>query len=203
MQKVNLTSNSELTFSTAYRQYSSENDRLEAHISTDCGATWTSIFNEAGSTLAHGLGASSAGFTPNAASQWHAHVVDLSTYDNTSDVVIKFTGTSGYGNNLFLDDINIGPNNPGSVNENGISKLSIFPNPFNNQTSITFNVESRERTNIEVINALCQNVQSFDLGVVSGAQTISLDAENLANGLYIVNIMTRKNTITSRVTVNK
>ena len=33
-------------------QYQAENDRLEVHVSTDCGVTWTSVYNKAGGDLA-------------------------------------------------------------------------------------------------------------------------------------------------------
>ncbi|MBG15019.1 MAG: hypothetical protein CL853_01555 [Crocinitomicaceae bacterium] len=92
---------------------------------------------------------------------------------------------------------------PSSINENGINELSIFPNPFSYNATISFNVEGLERTTIEVINTIGQNVQSFDLGVVSGNQMVQLDATELPAGFYLINIKSGNNTVTSRVTVNK
>ena len=89
------------------------------------------------------------------------------------------------------------------LNESGINELSIFPNPFTNNATISFNVEGLERTTIEVINTIGQNVQSFDLGTVTGNQLVQLDATELPAGFYLVSISSGKNTITSRVTVNK
>ena len=89
------------------------------------------------------------------------------------------------------------------LNENGINELSIFPNPFTNNATISFNVEGLERTTIEVINTIGQNVQSFDLGTVTGNQLVQLDATELPAGFYLVSITSGKNTVTSRVTVNK
>ena len=89
------------------------------------------------------------------------------------------------------------------LNENGINELSIFPNPFTNNATISFNVEGLERTTIEVINTIGQNVQSFDLGTVTGNQLVQLDATEFPAGFYLVSISSGKNTVTSRVTVNK
>ena len=89
------------------------------------------------------------------------------------------------------------------LNENGINELSIFPNPFTNNATISFNVEGLERTTIEVINTIGQNVQSFDLGTVTGNQLVQIDATELPAGFYLVSITSGKNTVTSRVTVNK
>ena len=74
------------------------------------------------------------------------------------------------------------------LNENGINELSIFPNPFTNNATISFNVEGLERTTIEVINTIGQNVQSFDLGTVTGNQLVQLDATELPAGFYLVSI---------------
>ena len=89
------------------------------------------------------------------------------------------------------------------LNENGINELSIFPNPFTNNATISFTVEGLERTTIEVINTIGQNVQSFDLGTVTGNQLVQIDATELPAGFYLVSITSGKNTVTSRVTVNK
>ena len=89
------------------------------------------------------------------------------------------------------------------LNENGINELSIFPNPFTNNATISFTIEGLERTTIEVINTIGQNVQSFDLGTVTGNQLVQLDATELPAGFYLVSITSGKNTVTSRVTVNK
>lgn len=89
------------------------------------------------------------------------------------------------------------------LNENGINELSIFPNPFTNNATISFTVEGLERTTIEVINTIGQNVQSFDLGTVTGNQLVQFDATELPAGFYLVSITSGKNTVTSRVTVNK
>ena len=90
-----------------------------------------------------------------------------------------------------------------NINENGINELSIFPNPFSYNATISFNVEGLERTTIEVFNTIGQNVQSFDLGIVSGNQMVQLDATELPAGFYLINIKSGNNTVTSRVTVNK
>lgn len=51
--KVNLSNytSANLTFDHAYAQYQTENDRLIVEASTNCGDTWTTLFNKAGSTL--------------------------------------------------------------------------------------------------------------------------------------------------------
>lgn len=95
-----------LKFNVAYRQYSTENDRLQVWISNNCGSTWTSIYDKQGATLAT-LAASTANFVPGASNNWRAESVNLASYMNQK-VMVKFTGISNYGNNIWIDDIKIG-----------------------------------------------------------------------------------------------
>ncbi|MGD9492894.1 MAG: PKD domain-containing protein [Bacteroidales bacterium] len=103
---VNLSSlgaNPVLNFNVSYRQYSSETDRLQVFISTDCGSTWTSLYDKSGSTLSTGT-ATTAYWRPAAAGDWRQETISLSSYASQS-VMLKFTGTSDYGNNIWIDDV--------------------------------------------------------------------------------------------------
>lgn len=96
-----------LSFWVAYRQYStSTNDKLEVKVSTDCGTTWATAFNKAGSSLSTGA-VSTSSWAPTVAADWREEVVDLSAYANQANVMIKFSATSAYGNNGYIDDINL------------------------------------------------------------------------------------------------
>ncbi len=97
----------QMTFNVAYRQYAAETDQLQIFVSTDCGVTYnpTAIYDKAGSALAT-LAASTTAFVPNAANNWRLETLDLSAYAGNS-VKLKFVSTTQYGNNLYVDDINI------------------------------------------------------------------------------------------------
>jgi hypothetical protein len=177
-QKVNLGSNATLTFSHAHRQYQTSNDRLEVLVSTDCGVSWTSVFDQAGATLST-LAASTTQFVPASASDWRSNSIDLSAYDGTNDVVIRFTGTSDYGNNMFLDDIDI--QSTLSVDEvNEIDSLKIFPNPSSNSIQVSGLNTSQ---NYEIYNLLGARIT---YGGLENNQVI--DIKEFANGLYLLKL---------------
>ena len=118
--------------------------------------------------------------------------------DATGSVVASGTGDFGSENTDKMDmSVATG------LTENGINELSIYPNPFNNVATLSFNVIGTERTSIELINAIGQTVQAIDLGLVSGAQLVELNALELPSGFYLVNIKSGTNNVVSRVTVNK
>jgi hypothetical protein len=178
MQKVNLGTNSTLTFSHAHRQYQTSNDRLEVFVSTDCGVSWVSVFNQAGATLST-LGAANAAYIPAASSDWRSNSIDLSAYDGTNEVVIRFTGTSDYGNNLFIDDIDI--QSTLSVDDaNEMDSLKIFPNPASGFIQIS---GLNTFQNYEIYNLLGARIT---YGGLENNQTI--DIKEFANGLYLLKL---------------
>lgn len=96
----------QLKFDVAYARYSaSYADTLKVLVSTNCGATWNTVYAKWGSTLATAPDQTTA-FTP-AAAQWRTETVDLSSYIGQPDVQIVFRNCSGWGNWLYLDNVNL------------------------------------------------------------------------------------------------
>ncbi|MDH4471394.1 MAG: PKD domain-containing protein [Fluviicola sp.] len=96
----------QLTFDVAYAPYDATNfDGLEVLVSTNCGASFTSLYSKSNTVLATAP-ATTATFTPTAA-QWRTETVNLTPYVGQTNVVIAFRNLSGYGNRLFVDNINI------------------------------------------------------------------------------------------------
>lgn len=96
-----------LTFDVAYTYYSSGGtvftDDLYVYATTDC-SDWVQIYHKAGQTLATAP-ATGNQFTPTS-TQWRTETVNLSQFlgDN---VLVRFEGVSGYGNNLYIDNVNL------------------------------------------------------------------------------------------------
>ncbi len=99
-------SSAQLTFDVAYAPYDATNfDGLEVLVSTDCGGTFTSVYSKSNTTLATASATTNA-FTPTAA-QWRSETVDLTPFVGNSSVWIAFRNLAGYGNNLYIDNINV------------------------------------------------------------------------------------------------
>lgn len=94
-----------LTFDVAHAQYnSSYSDKLEVVV-YGCGTAETIVYSKAGATLATTTATTSA-FTPTS-TQWRNETVDLTPYVGNNNLHIAFRATSGYGNNVYLDNINL------------------------------------------------------------------------------------------------
>ncbi len=99
-----------LSFDYAYSGYDDGTqylgDSLIILISTDCGTTFSQrIYENGGVTLETAPGGT-AKFTPTA-NQWATESISLAAFDNTATLTISFLNWSGWGNQLFLDNINI------------------------------------------------------------------------------------------------
>ncbi len=103
---LNGTTVPELKFNVAHAYYGASNqERLRVLVSTDCGVTYNSIYDKTYTALAT-AGQSANSFSPTSAAHWRLETVSLASYIGNS-VVLKFEGTSDYGNNLYLDDISV------------------------------------------------------------------------------------------------
>jgi len=98
-----------LTFDVSYRRYSTlatEQDTLEVLVSTDCGTSWTQVYIKGSTTLATVTGTQTTAFTPTNA-QWRLETVNLNTYAGQGGVMIAFRNRGHYGNNIYVDNVNI------------------------------------------------------------------------------------------------
>ena len=97
-----------VSFDYAYATYnSSYSDQLDIQASTDCGQTWTTYFSQAGASLATAP-STTISFVPTN-TDWVHQTVNFSGLAGQSFVLIRFKGTSGYSNNLYIDNINTIP----------------------------------------------------------------------------------------------
>ncbi|MES2567320.1 MAG: M43 family zinc metalloprotease [Bacteroidota bacterium] len=97
-----------LVFDRSHRMYSTTDiDSLNIYISTDCAASWTKLYTRGGTQLATAVGTQTNAYTPTANSQWLRDSISLSAYVGQPSAYLKFESRSGWGNNLYLDNINV------------------------------------------------------------------------------------------------
>ena len=107
--KIDLSSaaGTRLNFDHAYARYSSGYyDRFRVDISNDCGGSWNTLYDAEGSALATAPDNTGSNWQPSNCSQWQAHDIDLAAYDGQV-VILRFVGICGYGQRLYLDNVNI------------------------------------------------------------------------------------------------
>lgn len=193
---------SAIDFWVAYAQYQTENDALDLVYSSDCGATWVSIWNAAGTALATAP-ATTSPFAPTQ-TQWVEHSVSTSTVP--AGAILAFKGTSNYGNNLWIDDINM-RSGTAAVNEvvNAASlSANIYPNPAKDMATLTFNLGAETNVEVLVLDAVGRTVNTVaNQKMAIGTQKLEIYTSGLASGVYNVVIRTERGTVTERLNVVK
>ncbi len=177
--------NTELTFYVAHAQYTASTaDKLMVQASTDCGATWTTLFDKSGAPLSTRAPMSSA-YTSPAAAEWRMETVQVGSLAGQSSVVLRFRGVSDYGNNLFIDEINL----PATVSvlETSALPLKVYPNPVNNQLMVVL-PEGQQKGQFQLRNQLGQVVLNLDLQG-EAEQTHAIEVGTLATGIYMAELI--------------
>ncbi|MEO8067071.1 MAG: choice-of-anchor J domain-containing protein [Flavobacteriales bacterium] len=171
-----------LQFSVAYKQYNSSSvDRLLVKVSTDCGGTWSALYDKEGSTLST-TAAGTGAFTPTAA-QWRTESVDLASVIGRGDVLFMFVTESNFGNNMYLDDVNVGA--IVGVDELASAGFAVFPNPSNGRFFLRAAVEGNMALDVFSIDGMLVHQQRW--AATQGAQ-LEMDLSSLAGGVYLVSI---------------
>lgn len=197
----NLT-NPVLTFKLAKASYTGFIDQCDIVASTDCGATWTTIWTKSDPQLTTS-GAATAAFTPTSGSttQWRNESASLSAFAGQTEVLIAFKAVSGYGNNMYLDDINIQSTTGIGENET-LNSISVFPTITSGDVYVNMNNVKSDSNVISIYDAQGKLVETF----VSSANANSQVYINLAkfqSGIYMIHVAANSQVIVKKVVLEK
>jgi hypothetical protein len=67
--------------------------------------------------------------------------------------------------------------------------IGIYPNPVNDNTTLTIDVAKATRAQVKVIDAAGKTVQTLSLVLNAGVNQKKINFSTLANGSYNVNVM--------------
>ncbi len=175
-----------LKFDVAYAEYSPNySDTLEVLISKDCGVTFTSVYKKGGDDLATSPD-NSEEFFPTA-TEWRTDSINVANYLGNPKCIVAFRNIGRYGNNIFVDNINLNASGPSSIptihNEN---VLGIYPNPISEKIDIQIYDPNNIANYITVYNMEGKIVMRQDVKNNLHVKN------NLAKGTYIVQIVSDK-----------
>lgn len=191
-----------LTFKVAFAQKASTSaDKLQVYVSTNCGLNWTLRYTKSGAALSTG-GIQSSTFTPNA-SQWTEHLVSLSGYSGQTNLYIMFRFTSNGGNNVFIDDINLGGANSIDDGLANTIDFNVYPNPVEENSIISFNILNKQKVELKIYDILGREVSSLFNGYLSpGDHQYSIaEKSDLSPGVYVVTLCVDRQRFTKKLIV--
>ncbi len=147
--------NATLTFKYAYaRQTATHADVFKVQASKDCGGSWQDIYVPNMNAFANGSGGVSSTLFIPTATQWKFFDLtnNLNNYNLLSEpnVTLRFyfqeDATTGYGNRLYLDEINFTTTN--GVNEwTQAHAYQVYPNPAKDKINMAFTLSEATKIN--------------------------------------------------------
>ncbi len=168
----------EITWDLAYALYPGYTDSLFVKVSADCGETWTRIYANGDSTMTTAPDVAYP-FAPDS-TQWRTESVDLTAFAYMSDIMIEFQNWNGYGNYLYVDNINITGDTvilPHIVSLDETNQIHLFPDPV--ETVLHFDFHSVAVQTIELYNLLGEKMLETPV-------QNSLDVSYLSSGIYLI-----------------
>lgn len=182
-----------MTFRMAHanRNSTSHAERLRVYASRNCGESWTLRYTQTGDNLNTAGGFVSGTFTPDQ-SDWRLEEVSLATMAGEGHVLIKFEALSDQQSYLYLDDININPNNSGTgISESGIFEgMRLYPNPVQNQAILEISAKESSNASMTILNVLGQEMSSKQLQLLAGTNRLSVTEyiSQLTPGIYLIQL---------------
>ncbi len=182
----------ELTFDVAYTPWGgSYSDSLSVLISTDCGTTYEEVYFKGGTTLATAPTLNSY-FTPNS-SEWRNETIDLNSFGG-NELLITFRNHGHWGNNLYLDNINLS-GNLSVITHKETNEPMLYPNPIcpGEALTISWNDQSFKWRFIDLKGkTIAKGFGANELQFVtpdqltSGIYFIQLESEKMIRNLPVV-----------------
>jgi len=191
-----------LEFYASYALRDGAGDKLEVVYTTDCGANWTQVWTKSNGDLANAT--ATTGTTLHIPSGgnagWKKWGVDISSVP--TGAYLAFKATSGGANNLFIDNINIATGAVVGIDELvAQGSFNVYPNPASDLLNMTIDLKKASSVTYTVFNVLGQQVNApVTKAMNAGTNTATININNLAAGMYYLNIATEAGSIQQKFT---
>ncbi len=195
--------NGSVSFWFAHKLYSSSypDDQLQLDVSTDCGSTWTTLWSQTGTALTNGSALyTTSAYTAPVGTDWAQRTVSLSAYDYTPSLLLRIRGTSGYSNNLFLDDINITGTIVTGIDNQMIENVILAPNPTSGP--VTISMPSVLAGDL-LISIMDQSGRILHQITSPASPEARIDLSNYADGIYLIRVQNGDYSNVHRVLLQK
>lgn len=187
-----------LHFRVAYAPYFDGNffiDSLKVLLSADCGSSFQTIFRSGGealSTTTTGIGPNNLyeydAFSPQNCEEWRDIELDLSAYVEKY-VTIKFLNQSGYGNNMYIDDIGLtGELLVGVKQLENSYNFQLRPNPAVDMTWVKGQSDRPEELGLQLLDVTGRQVWQRTFQANAGSWETPISLEGLPVGMFWLEI---------------
>ncbi|MFA5417038.1 MAG: PKD domain-containing protein [Bacteroidales bacterium] len=201
--------NLSLIFDHAYALRYMQIDSLCVYISTDCGDNWTKIYANGpdGAGVFETSPTTTEPFIPQDSEDWCGEgygssciSIDISNWIGNDNCKIMFEAYSNFGNNLYIDNVQI-VNNLGFEETTAAAfSMEIVPNPSNGIFHVTIKNIS-EPVSLKIRNMQGQVILSEEPVETKATFTRKINLSNQAKGIYFVEITTNSGTEVRKIVI--
>lgn len=181
---------------------STNTDVMQIYVSKDCNSSWILRSTITGANLETSPVQTSA-FFPSSMSQWKEAIVSIPATYSTATTRFKIVFTSKGGNNIFIDDINL--DTYVGMEEWAMSNnLNVFPNPFLDGLTISFDLTEETDIRFVVTDVLGRELMTSPLLKFNkGSNRYSISTEQMNTGMYFLKLMSKDKTIATKKIVRQ
>lgn len=193
-----------LRFEYAYAQRYFQTDSLIVKISDDCGETWTRVYANGpdGEGVFETSEPTADYFVPITENDWcgtgygaSCPIIDLAEWAGKSNIKLAFESFNDYGNNLYLNNIEINNTVGLTSQSDDRNEFVIYPNPTRN--SIHVNVKNYQGEVLTIMRTDGSIVKSIALHQGNN----SINIEGISKGIYIINVKSKSGNQTTKLVV--
>lgn len=191
-----------VTFDVSHARYSAAfEDALRIDVSVDCGVTYTpTAYFKQGVNLAT-VPDQTATFVPAAGNQWRNDTLDLLPFAGNK-IHLKFVNITGYGNSLYLDNINYSETSTGiAEHENGYFILNVYPNPGNGVFNVIANSSEEQQVSVVLTDLKGAMLDRSTRILKPGGNQFQQDLTHFGKGVYFLQVQAEKSTQTFKLVV--
>lgn len=182
-----------MTFRFAYRKKSSsDSELLRVLISDDCGENFVTRKTIVGSSLSNDI--ETTNWTPTTSDWTTVHMTNITSsyWVENFRYMFRFEGSGG--NNIFIDNINVYKGGPESLGLNDLegmlSELAVYPNPSEGELNLSFNLNSVQNMQVNVLDLTGKKLQSNTIHALEGHNQVLISTAELASGMYLLQLGT-------------
>lgn len=179
-----------VTFDIAYVPYSTSlYEGLRIDVSTDCGLNFSpSSYYKENLDLATGP-ANTSTWSPSSASDWRNDTLDLAPYVG-NQIAISFVNINGYGNGLFLDNINVNTGIVGVDNPFAQFGMAVYPNPGDGRFVLEIDELPFGTADLQVRDLAGRQVFQRSVEGFGQSYSTQIDLRDVASGIYYLQVRT-------------
>ncbi|WKV11040.1 M43 family zinc metalloprotease [Marivirga harenae] len=188
-----------LIFDISYRKAFRQAEKFEIYISDINGKNFnTLIYSKSGDSLATSFG-------NDVSNQliWRNEFIDLSPYVFREKIRLAFKVTHDNGHNLYLKNITffVGQSPPPPY-PNTAKPFVIYPNPAKNDLNLHLNLDVAEEGFFQILDMRGKVMLEFTEPKILN-QYINFNISQLADGMYILRLNTKRMTASERFIIQK